>query len=171
MAGANSKPCHRKGYLTVEINQIRYFSALCAERNFSRAALRCGVAQPTVTIGIKALERDLGGQLFSRNHRRAALTPLGEAMLPHLTRAMARLAHARILPRLFNQNKRPPAGRTAPGTERPRVCGGHSGEPPFCMSLNLSAAVIFPAGLNRGSRSLVGPDGRPKPAAIARNAR
>jgi DNA-binding transcriptional LysR family regulator len=97
MAGANSKPCHRKGYLTVEINQIRYFLALCAERNFSRAALRCGVAQPTVTIGIKALERDLGGQLFYRNHRRAALTPLGEAMLPHLTRAMQAIDRARAV--------------------------------------------------------------------------
>jgi DNA-binding transcriptional LysR family regulator len=64
----------------MEINQIRYFLAVCAERNFSRAALRCGVAQPTVTIGIKALERDLRGQLFYRNSRRADLTRAMQAI-------------------------------------------------------------------------------------------
>jgi DNA-binding transcriptional LysR family regulator len=82
----------------MEINQIRYFLAVCAELNFSRAALRCGVAQPTVTIGIKALERDLRGQLFYRNSTRAAaLTPLGEAILPHLTRAMQAIDRARAV--------------------------------------------------------------------------
>src|SRR3954471_5544283 len=81
----------------METNQIRYFLAVCAERNFTRAALLCGVAQPTVTIGIKALERDLGGQLFYRNSHRAALTPLGEAMLPHLTRAMQAIDRARAV--------------------------------------------------------------------------
>jgi DNA-binding transcriptional LysR family regulator len=87
----------------MEINQIRYFLALRAERNFSRAALRCGVAQPTVTIGIKALERDLRGQLFYRNSRRAALTPLGEAMLPHLTRAMQAIDRARAVAALNSE--------------------------------------------------------------------
>jgi DNA-binding transcriptional LysR family regulator len=81
----------------MEINQIRYFLAVCAEQSFSRAALRCAVAQPTVTIGIKALERDLRGQLFYRNYRRATLTPLGEAILPHLTRAMQAIDRARAV--------------------------------------------------------------------------
>jgi len=81
----------------METNQIRYFLAVCAELNFSRAALRCGVAQPTVTNGIKALERDLRGQLFYRNFRCATLTPLGEAMLPHLTRAMQAIDRARAV--------------------------------------------------------------------------
>jgi LysR family hydrogen peroxide-inducible transcriptional activator len=81
----------------MEINQIRYFLAVCAERNFSRAAVRCGVAQPTVTIGIKALERELRGHLFYRNYHRVALTQLGEAMLPHLTRAIQAIDRARAV--------------------------------------------------------------------------
>jgi DNA-binding transcriptional LysR family regulator len=35
--------------------------------------------------------------LFYRNSRRAALTPLGEAMLPHLTRAMQAIDRARAV--------------------------------------------------------------------------
>ena len=40
----------------MQINQIRYFLAMCAERSFTHAARSCGVAQPTVTNEIRALE-------------------------------------------------------------------------------------------------------------------
>jgi DNA-binding transcriptional LysR family regulator len=91
----------------METNQIRYFLAVCADLNFRRAARRCGVAQPTVTNGIKALERDLRGQLFYRSsHRAAALTPLGEAMLPHLTRAMRAIDRARAVAALNGEQLR-----------------------------------------------------------------
>jgi DNA-binding transcriptional LysR family regulator len=39
----------------MEISQIRYFLALCDERRFTRAARRCGVAQPSLTRAIKKL--------------------------------------------------------------------------------------------------------------------
>jgi hypothetical protein len=45
---------------------IRYFLALCEELNFTRAARRCGVSQPSLTNAIGALERQLGGTLFQR---------------------------------------------------------------------------------------------------------
>jgi DNA-binding transcriptional LysR family regulator len=35
-----------KGSLHMETNQVRYFLALCEEKNFTRAAKRGGVAQP-----------------------------------------------------------------------------------------------------------------------------
>jgi LysR family transcriptional regulator, hydrogen peroxide-inducible genes activator len=69
----------------MQLNQIRYFLALCAERNFTRAAVRLGVAQPTVTNGIRALEQSLGGRLFYRR-RQVVLTALGEAVYPYLSR-------------------------------------------------------------------------------------
>jgi DNA-binding transcriptional LysR family regulator len=66
----------------VKLRQLRYFLALCEERNFTRAARRCKVSQPSLTNAIKALERELGGPLF---HRKSGAHPteLGEALLPH----------------------------------------------------------------------------------------
>ena len=77
------------------IQQVRYFLALCDEGNFTRAAERCDVAQPTVTNAIRSMERELGGALFYRKPQ-VALTPLGHAVRPHLCEivAAADLAYA-----------------------------------------------------------------------------
>jgi LysR family transcriptional regulator, hydrogen peroxide-inducible genes activator len=69
----------------MEMHQIRYFLALCEEGSFTLAAKRSGVAQPSVTTAISALERELGGRLFQRKPR-AALTALGYAIRPDLQR-------------------------------------------------------------------------------------
>ena len=58
----------------MEMHQVRYFLALCEERNFTRAAKRCGVAQPSLTRAIKQLEAELGGLLFDRNRINTRLT-------------------------------------------------------------------------------------------------
>jgi Bacterial regulatory helix-turn-helix protein, lysR family len=69
----------------MEMNQIRYFLALCKEKNFTRAAGRCGVSQPSLTTAIKKLEREFGGTLFDRG-RRNELTELGILVRPFLER-------------------------------------------------------------------------------------
>jgi LysR family hydrogen peroxide-inducible transcriptional activator len=61
----------------MELYQVRYFLALCRERNFTQAAAHCGVSQPSFTNGIKRLELALGGQLFSRKRTGVELTALG----------------------------------------------------------------------------------------------
>jgi DNA-binding transcriptional LysR family regulator len=61
----------------MEIAQCRYFLALCQEGNFTRAAKRCGVAQPSLTRAIRKLETELGGPLFVRRPDRTKLTPFG----------------------------------------------------------------------------------------------
>jgi DNA-binding transcriptional LysR family regulator len=66
----------------LEISQIRYFVALCGALNFTRAARQCRVSQPSLSNGIRALERALGGPLFERAP--IALTPLGRRLRPHL---------------------------------------------------------------------------------------
>jgi LysR family transcriptional regulator, hydrogen peroxide-inducible genes activator len=43
------------------MQQIHYFLALCEELNFTCAARRCGVSQPSLSNAISALERELGG--------------------------------------------------------------------------------------------------------------
>jgi DNA-binding transcriptional LysR family regulator len=68
----------------MQMNQVRYFLALCEERNFTRAAKHCGVSQPSLTNAIKRLERTLGGPLFHRNHMSTELTELGRVVKPYL---------------------------------------------------------------------------------------
>jgi hypothetical protein len=63
----------------MQMHQIRYFLALCEERNFTRAAKRCGVSQPSLTNAIIALEQELGGALFQRKPL-VSLTVLGDAV-------------------------------------------------------------------------------------------
>ena len=78
----------------MEMQQIRYFVALCDELNFTRAAQRCKVAQPSLTIAIKALEEELGGLLFHRKPR-VAPTHLGEALRSTLQEIMIQVEIAR----------------------------------------------------------------------------
>ena len=69
----------------MKMHQIKYFLALCEERSFMCAAKSCDVSQPSLTNGIKALEAELGGSLFTRRPC-VALTPLGSAVRPRLVR-------------------------------------------------------------------------------------
>jgi DNA-binding transcriptional LysR family regulator len=70
----------------MEMHQIRYFLALCEEGKFTRAATRCGVAQPSLTNAIKQLEAELGGPLFHRSKAGTCLTPFGAALRRHFER-------------------------------------------------------------------------------------
>src|SRR5262245_57019168 len=69
---------------SMEMQQIRYFLAVCQELNFTRAAETCHVAQPSLTRAIKLLEEELGGPLFHRERARTHLTELGRLMHPYL---------------------------------------------------------------------------------------
>ena len=68
----------------MKMHQVYYFLALCEERNFTRAAQRCDVAQPSLTKAIKSLELKLGGALFYRNKFETRLTKLGNLEKPRL---------------------------------------------------------------------------------------
>jgi len=68
----------------MEMNQIRYFLAVCEHRNFTHAARACNVSQPSLTTAIKKLEDELGGPLFLRDRAGCQLTPLGKLMRPRL---------------------------------------------------------------------------------------
>ncbi len=70
----------------MQMSQIHYFLALCEERNFTRAAKRCGVSQPSLTNAIKRLERELGGSLFDRERANNPLSKLGMLVRPELAR-------------------------------------------------------------------------------------
>src|SRR5580704_14874598 len=66
----------------MEMHQVRYFLAAAAELNFTKAAEKCNVSQPSLTRAIKHLEGELGGDLFRRERPQTQLTELGERMVP-----------------------------------------------------------------------------------------
>jgi LysR family transcriptional regulator, hydrogen peroxide-inducible genes activator len=66
----------------MSFQHIRYFLALCEEQNFTRAAKRCGITQPSLTNAMKRLEDLLGGPLFHRARKPASITePTGLALV------------------------------------------------------------------------------------------
>lgn len=73
----------------MEMHQVRYFLAVAEHLNFTRAAERLHVAQPSLTRAIQKLEEELSGQLFRRERSNTHLTELGRMMLPHLQATLA----------------------------------------------------------------------------------
>jgi len=65
---------------------LRYFLAVIDHGNFSKAAARCNVSQPTLSVGIAKLERLLDRPLFQRTNRRVELTEAGAHFAVHARR-------------------------------------------------------------------------------------
>lgn len=63
------------------IRDYEYFIAVAEEQHFSRAAARCHVSQPTLSVQLKKLEQRLGVSLFERHPRKVVLTFAGQAVL------------------------------------------------------------------------------------------
>ncbi|MEA3142553.1 MAG: hypothetical protein QOK23_4722 [Gammaproteobacteria bacterium] len=61
----------------MKFRQLQFFNAVAEELSFSRAALKLHVAQPSLSIQIKALEEEVGARLFERDKRHVSLTPAG----------------------------------------------------------------------------------------------
>lgn len=55
----------------MEMNQIRYFLAVCEHRNFTHAASASNVSQPSLTTAIKKLEGELELSCLSETVRAA----------------------------------------------------------------------------------------------------
>jgi DNA-binding transcriptional LysR family regulator len=65
----------------VELRHLRSFIVTAEESHVGRAAARLHLTQPSLSRQIAALEHDLGVELFTRAHRRFALTPAGGTFL------------------------------------------------------------------------------------------
>jgi DNA-binding transcriptional LysR family regulator len=73
----------------MELRQLEHFVAVAEERNFTRAAERVVIVQSGLSSSIRALEAELGAELFVRSTRRVSLTPAGQALLPEARRSLA----------------------------------------------------------------------------------
>ncbi|MFJ8311517.1 MULTISPECIES: LysR family transcriptional regulator [unclassified Streptomyces] len=104
----------------MQFQQLLYFVAVAETRHFTRAAERVHVSQPSLSQQIKALENELGAELFSRARGNIALTDAGEALLPLARRILADADTARIEVQELAQLRR---GRVRLGAT-PSLCTG-----------------------------------------------
>lgn len=79
----------------MELRQLDHFVAVAEELHFTRAARRVHVVQSSLSGSIRALERELGTDLFVRTSRRVRLTAAGAALLPAARQALAAAADGR----------------------------------------------------------------------------
>jgi DNA-binding transcriptional LysR family regulator len=73
----------------MDIRQLRYLVSLSRERHFARAAEACGVAQPTLSAGLRHLEDELGVPVVERGNRFKGFTLEGERVLAWAQRILA----------------------------------------------------------------------------------
>jgi LysR family hca operon transcriptional activator len=66
----------------METDLLRTFVLVSEELNFTRAAERLHLSQPSLSRRIRDLEQILGGQLFDRGPRKVEITPFGAQQLP-----------------------------------------------------------------------------------------
>lgn len=83
------------------IEKLEFLIAVARERNFHKAADACGVAQPTLSAGIKSLEEMLGVLLVRRTSRFQSITPEGERVLEWARRLVGDARAMRIEARSF----------------------------------------------------------------------
>lgn len=67
----------------LELRELRYFTVLCEELHFGRAAERLHISQSPLSQAIAQLERKLGTRLLERSSRHVQLTAAGSVLLQH----------------------------------------------------------------------------------------
>lgn len=72
----------------MNLNELRYAVALARERHFGRAAERCAVTQPSLSVAIRKLEDELGIQLFERHRHEVRVTPAGISVIAQAQRVL-----------------------------------------------------------------------------------
>lgn len=70
------------------LTELRYVVTLARERHFGRAAERCHVSQPTLSVAVKKLEDELGIPLFERSKSNIRVTETGKRIIEQAQRVL-----------------------------------------------------------------------------------
>jgi LysR family hydrogen peroxide-inducible transcriptional activator len=81
------------------LNELRYIVAVANERSFGRAAQRCFVSQPALSVAIQKLEAELGTRLFERGKSKITVTPVGERVVEQAQKVLEEAAQIREIAR------------------------------------------------------------------------
>lgn len=72
----------------MKIEKLHYFESVARNKNFTKAAKECHIAQPAISHHIQNLEEELGTDLFIRNSRNVSLTPQGEIFYKEIVKIL-----------------------------------------------------------------------------------
>ncbi|KZE67160.1 hypothetical protein AWM68_04695 [Fictibacillus phosphorivorans] len=97
----------------MDFNQLQAFDQVVRSGSFSKAARMMDISQPAISIRIKNLEGEVGGELFKRGGIKLELTLLGRTFLPFAQQALATLYKGIEQSRLIKEGK---GGTLAIGT-------------------------------------------------------
>jgi LysR family transcriptional regulator, hydrogen peroxide-inducible genes activator len=89
------------------LTDLKYIVTLARERHFGRAAEKCFVSQPTLSVAVKKLEDELGVILFERSPQEVRVTPTGERIVAQAAKVLAEAAQ---LTEIAAAGKNPLAG-------------------------------------------------------------
>ena len=70
------------------LTELRYIVTLARERHFGRAAEKCHVSQPTLSVAVKKVEQRYAVILFERSSAEVRLTPIGEQIAAQAERVL-----------------------------------------------------------------------------------
>jgi DNA-binding transcriptional LysR family regulator len=108
----------------MNLQQLRYIVAVAEYGTITRAAQTLHMGQPALTQAIRALERELGAELFERTSRGLILTDAGRVLVAGATRALDELGDAVDRVRALGTDDQPvlrlvarPAAAHDPGVE------------------------------------------------------
>lgn len=79
------------------LTDLRYIVALAQERHFGRAAEKCHVSQPTLSVAVKKLEEQLGVTLFERSAVDVKVTEIGRHIVDQAERVLREASQIRDL--------------------------------------------------------------------------
>ena len=88
-------------FRTLDLNLLRVFDVVMAERNLTRAAERLSITQPAVSNALKRLRESVGEDLLTRAPAGVRPTPRAEALWPEVRSALGHL-QAALSPDEFN---------------------------------------------------------------------
>ena len=81
-------------FRTLDLNMLRVFDAVMAERNLTRAAEQLAMTQPAVSNALKRLREAVGEELLTRAAFGVKPTPRAETLWPEVRAALAQLREA-----------------------------------------------------------------------------
>jgi LysR family hydrogen peroxide-inducible transcriptional activator len=79
------------------LNELRYIVAVAQERSFGRAAAKCFVSQPALSVAIQKLEEELGAPLFERGKNEVSVTAVGARVVEQAQKVLEEVARIREL--------------------------------------------------------------------------